>query len=197
MKKILNVIVCLSMAAFIMQSCVDKDFDDINKNIEFNVPPIPLGSLDTIYVGNLPYIPVEINYTVADTIKGLFDEDTNKRFFYDGADDVELVGNMDIVLGEPSMQSTTLTISVNIIDLIDGQYVENQAKVTIAPVTFTPKINQPFTIKIAADQMQYMKYANGLRFKVNFNLPTVNLKNTDYLLLKDVVIKTGGISLDL
>lgn len=197
MKKPLQIIFYLSALILSMQSCIDKDFDDINKNVEFKVPPIPFGSLDTIYLPQLPPLPIALNYTVEDTIKNLFDEDTNDKFFYEGADDVELTGGLDLVLKNPAMQGTTLNVTVKVVDYQNEAYVSNPATVTFSPTTVSVAKDQAFTVTIGSDEMKHMKNANGLVFRLQFNIPSITLDSDDYLLLKDVVIKTGGINFDL
>lgn len=181
-----------------IQSCIDKeyDFDNLNKNVEVKVPPIPLGSLDTIFVNFLPSIPPEIilgaKVTLSDTVRGLFDENTISTFFYEGSDDVVISSKIDVMV---MPQTSGLRLDV-ILNIIDRDKKRNEfVKIPIQTLTFGK--NQDFSIRIKSEYMKYMKNARDLHFIFAFSVSAINFNRTDYIFIRRFLLSTGGIQFEL
>lgn len=172
-----------------MQSCIDKgyDFDSLNKNSEFKIPPVPLGNIDSIKLFDLP--PVGGLYEVRqDTIKGLFGGSAVKKFFYDGADGVALQGVADVELKYIKEGSINVAFVV-----IDKDGLPNQGmKIPDVELNNNEK-GQLLAIKFPAEGMAYMANAKDLLLTITVKAGSVSFHADDYIYIKEIVIKTGGI----
>ena len=107
MKHLIKFMFLVTFSVILMQSCVNKDYDwdDIDKSGVLSIPPVMFGNVDTIYLEGLPEgilpegisIP-DFSLTKSDTIRGIFDGDAVKDFFFDGAGAVEISAKADLDL---------------------------------------------------------------------------------------------------
>lgn len=186
-----------------LQSCVDKeyDFDNLNKEGTFYIPPVPLGSIDTIFVtmlDGLPSIPDSLippgignSVAFSDTIKGLFNEDVNSRFFFDGAGNVSLQTDADLhVLTEASNVRAMIGFSV----LDENGKLINEVKIPSVELVYG--VNAGKQILFASQYMKYMANASDLHITIVIKAESLSFNSKNYLLFNNVVLKSGGISFD-
>lgn len=197
MKYSLIYIVVIFLSLF-MQSCVEKayDSDNLNTQVELNIPPVPLGGFDTIHVNFLPPVPPEIvigaRVALSDTIRGLFNARTVSRFFYEGSTGVVISATVDAMV-MPS--ESNLEIEV-ILDIINSDRTKNEF-VKIPSQRLVSAKNQKFQIRIGPEYMKYMKDARDLHFIFGIRVGAINFTRQDYIYLRDVVLFAGGIQLEL
>lgn len=181
-----------------MQSCVEKEYDtdNLNTQVELNIPPVPLGGFDTIHVDFLPAVPPEIvigaRIALSDTIRGLFNARTVSRFFYEGSTGVVISATVDAMV-MPS--ESNLEIEV-ILDIINRDRTKNEFVKIPSQILVSGK-NQKFEIRIGPEYMQYMKDARDLHFIFGIRVGAINFTRQDYIYLRDVVLFAGGIQLEL
>ncbi|NDV94035.1 hypothetical protein D0T84_03765 [Dysgonomonas sp. 521] len=191
----------IATSLFMAQSCVDKDYDwdNLDKDGVISIPPVPLGNIDTIYIKGLPQgdnpwnIPIPDGSIVkSDTIKGLFDGDAVKNFFFEGAGNVEISSKIDLDL---EIKGVTIEIYLNIIDS-DGK---RNTDVVIPNQSLTTTKNQQFSIKIGSEYMSYMQNARDLLLTIAIRADnaTIWLGEDDYIYLREAIIKTGGFHYEL
>lgn len=199
MKKVLNYnIIGIVILFLFMQSCVDKEYDsdNLNTNIELNLPPVPLGGFDTIFVNFLPAIPPEIvvgaRVALSDTIRGLFDKNTIDRFFFEGSRGVVISAKLDAMV---MPQESGLEIEI-LLNIINADRTRNEF-VKIPSQTIVSAKNQNFEIRIGPEYMKYMKDARDLHFIFAIKVAAINFTRQDYIYLRRVVLFAGGIQLEL
>lgn len=181
-----------------MQSCVEKEYDsdNLNTQVELNIPPVPLGGFDTIHVNFLPAVPPEIvvgaRIALSDTIRGLFNARTVSRFFYEGSTGVVISATVDAMV-MPS--ESNLEIEV-ILDIINRDRTKNEF-VKIPTQRLVSAKNQKFEVRIGPEYMKYMKDARDLHFIFGIRVGAINFTRQDYIYLRDVVLFAGGIQLEL
>lgn len=199
MKKHFSIIIGTTLLLFVFQACVDKDYDNINKEAIFKLPSVPLGNLDTIYMHTLPAIDGGIGIqfrtlTATDTVYNLFDESTIEKFFYERAGKIELNGETTAMFTQ--MPSAQLTLSFDIIDIIDGKEVKNN-NISITPQTIKANENQPISIAIKEEDIQYMKNARNLMITIRIDVKAPEYikfdTKKDYLVINKVMVKTEGL----
>ena len=203
MKSLLNYLFISIVVLFSLQSCVDKDYDwdDIDTNIVVPIPPVQF-SYEKIYIEGLPSINAEIPewielpqgaLAVSDTLKGIFSGDAIKNFFYEGSKGVEIEFVTDISL---ELSALKLDIYFNVIDEND-QRIENLKK-TVDGVLQTG--TNTYTITFKPEDMQYMQRAKDLEVVIVGSLPgggSVEFKPNDYVHLKLITLRTGGMHWEL
>lgn len=199
MRKISFYIIISTLSIFpFMQSCIDKEYDTdkLNRFVELNVPPVPLGNLDTIFVSFLPTLPPEIvigaNVVLTDTIRGIFNEQTISKFFYEGSGDVVFSTKVDAMV---MPQESGLEMEV-LIDVIDADRTKNEF-VKIPRQRLISAKNQDFTIRIGAEYMKYMKNARDIHFIFAIRVRAINFTRNDYIYIRRFVLSTGGIQVQL
>ncbi|PXV68945.1 hypothetical protein CLV62_101211 [Dysgonomonas alginatilytica] len=197
-KSLIYNIIGIGILFLFMQSCVDKEYDSdkLNTNIELNVPPVPLGGFDTIYVNFLPSIPPEIvigaRVALSDTIRGLFDQNTIDRFFFEGSSGVVISAKLDAMV---MPQESGLEIEV-LLDIIDADKTKNEF-VKIPSQRIVSAKNQNFEVRIGPEYMKYMKNARDLHFIFGIRVAAINFTRQDYIYLRRVILFAGGIQLEL
>lgn len=180
------------------QSCVEKEYDsdNLNTQVELNVPPVPLGGFDTIHVNFLPSVPPQIvigaRIALSDTIRGLFNSTTISRFFFEGSSGVVISAKVDAMV---MPMESGLEIEV-IMDIIDRDKTKNEF-VKIPSQKLVSTINQNFEVRIGPEYMKYMKNARDLHFIFGIKVAAINFTRQDYIYLRDVVLFAGGIQLEL
>lgn len=204
MKKYFSIVIgTILVLLFTFQACIDKDYDDINKEAIFKLPSIPLGSFDTTYVHTLPAIDGGIGtsfrtLTVTDTVYNLFDESTIDKFFYEGAGNVELSGEATAMFTQ--MPSAELTLRFDIIDIIEGKEIKNN-NVSIISQTIKTGENQPISIAIKKEDIQYMKNARNLMITIRIDVKAPEYikfdTKKDYLSINKVMVKTEGLFFEI
>jgi len=180
---------------------VDKDYnwDNIDKSGVLYIPPVMIGNIDTIYLEGLPEgifpggIPLpDWSITKSDTIKGLFDGDAVKDFFFDGAGDVEITARADIDL---EIEGIFIDIYFNVINYNNARITQ----VVIPKQNLTIGKDQNLSIKIASEYMQYMEEAKDLELTINLRSEDASIwiGEDDYIFIKNAIVKTGGFHFEL
>lgn len=200
-KYLLNCIVIGIISLFVVSSCIDKKYDwaNLDKSGVIKIPPVPLGSLDTIYLSGLPQgerpwgVPIpDFSIVKTDTMRNLFEGNAVKNFFFEGASTVEIASDVDIYL---AIKGITIDLYLSIIDR-DGQRNEN---VVIPKQSLTTVKNQKLSIQIASQYMRYMQEAKDLQYTIVLSSDdgSVWIGKNDYIYLRDAIIKTGGFYYEL
>lgn len=186
------------------QSCTDNDYDwdDIDKNGVLPVPPIPIGSLDTIWINTLVEIPtlppIELpgegaTVCYSYTIDNMFGEDAIDKIFYEGAKDVTIQGLADIVILKPTSK-LRIGIKFEVLDeqrkVIDAIKIPDQNE-------FIYGKDQPISILFGAEYMKYFENAAHLKLNIVLKANTIAIGEKDHILLKQLIAKTGGIHVEL
>lgn len=211
MKQTFKCLFLMSVLVFSTQSCIDKDYDNIEKGGVIPIPPLQL-SVATINLGELENIvPGKINLpagavAVSDTINGLFAGDAVKDFFYEGAERVEVGFVINNTTGETkvSLQNVKIDIYFNVLD-------ETEDKNTIVSLpTQTLRLNGDgkfidksgkllalvdFKALFAAKDMTKMQGANDLEIIVVASADDeaqVHFGPDDKIVFKSAVMKTSG-----
>ncbi len=187
----------------VFQSCInhDYDFDSISKTAHFNIPPVPLGQLDTIFLNTSNYtidIPEELRLEISTSqfmletvVEGLFNDEVIERFFYDGADDVVLNSDLELDLGNEDKLS--MNIGFSILDA-NGKVIK---EIKIPNVYVEHASKQNAAIVFGEEYMKYMKPARSLRISIVINTLPSSLGTGSYLLFDKLVLNTGGVSVTL
>lgn len=191
-------------------SCVEKEYawDDINKETLLKIPNIPLGDYEPITMKSLfgdripdhnLYIPsylwesmplVTGSFRMTDQyiLKDVFSGDTNKNFFH------EYMTNNFIMKG--SIESSFIeknNIKINIVfKIIDNESKEIK-QIAIEPVEINSD-NAAFQIEIPKEAYLYMQEAADLMLEVTLQSTTINpnIKVSESIQLKDIILETGG-----
>lgn len=201
MKYHIKYLIYTAVFVFVMQACVDKEYnwDNIDKNGVISIPPVPLGSIDTIYIHGLPQgetpwgIPIpDFSITRSDTIKGLFEGNAVKNFFFEGANTVEISAKIDIDL---EIKGVNIDIYFDIINYDNTRNIN----VKIPKQTLTTINDQVLSIKVDSEYMRYMEGAKDLLLTIVLSSEdgTVWLGENDYIYIRDTIIKTGGFHYEL
>ena len=184
----------------VIQSCVDKDYDwdALDKQAVMNIPPVPVGSIDTAWFkSNLTTVVVPDYpgvFAMEFVVKELFTDDVVSKFFFDGARTATLEGQLSIAITHLNddarilMLMNILNVDDEVIDavMIDSKEARNKRE------------GQPFVLEIDSEYMRHMGPASGV--KITFildGLTEVGLDRDDYLALTGLVLKTGGMQIDL
>jgi hypothetical protein len=188
------------LAIMSIQACVDKDYDldNLNNEAVFHVPPVPVGTVDTAWFkSNIVEVPVppgmSFSFALRYVMGNLFTSDVIEKFFFEGAGDVSLDGKIDIVISSLN-QDVRITTLMSILD----ENEEPIEDITIENGLLTNSIGQPFKLGIKGEHARYMAGASGVEIIFLFeNISSISLDRNDYLLIKDLVLKTGGMFIDL
>jgi hypothetical protein len=183
------------------QACVDKSYDlgELDKDAVLNIPPVPVGTVDTAWFkSNLDTVKVEIpgflgTFAMEYSIKNFFTEDIISKFFFDGADDVTLKGKLDIFITGINANAL-ITMRVNIIDK-EGEPI---LEIPFEDTQVANRASQDFILLIDKARVPYMATASGVKITFIFsNLGTIALTRDDFLVLNSLVLKTGGMLIEL
>lgn len=181
-------------------SCIDKDYnwDDLDRTGVLRIPPVMFGNIDTIYLEGLPNaifpggIPLP-DWIIAksDTIKGLFDGDAVRDFFFEGAGAVEISAKADIDL---EISGVTIEIGFYPIDY-EGQTIK---EVEINKQILSVNHDQEFSIIVSSEHMKYMENAKdlGLTIILRTDNASIWIGEDDYIFIKNIIVKTGGYHID-
>jgi hypothetical protein len=181
-----------------MQACVDKDYDlsELDTEVMLHIPPVPVGTLDTAWFTSLSTVTIpDLSEAVAReyVVDSLFTEEIISKFFFDGATTISLTGNMDISIADLSPE-TGITIQIHALD--ENNEVINAIR--IEEKEMKNKTQQKFLLKIEGEYMSHMEHARGIKITFIFNdLGDFDLGQDDYLLLNNLVLKTGGMKTEL
>ncbi|WP_029902247.1 hypothetical protein [Prevotella sp. 10(H)] len=201
MKLLRSFILLVLILLLPMQACVEKEYNwsELDTSGIISIPPIPLGSMDTLYIEGLPQgdeswgIPIpDGSVIIRYTMYNLFDPNAIKKFFYEGNHDVEISAKIDFMI---AVKGIYLDMYFNILD-------ENQNKIKeiiIPSQRVTLGESQSFTVKIAPEYMKYMTDSSDLRiyFVLSSKDATVWISDKDYIYIWDAIIKTGGFYYEL
>lgn len=206
MKQIFKYLFIVSVSIFTMQSCIDKDFDDINKGGVIPIPPLRL-TIDPINVGildELPDIPIPPGFSasvaVSDTIKDVFSGDAVKDFFYEGAKKVEVEFIIDNQATDVSLANSSVEFQLNVLD------EQKKTIVSLPKQTLTLDANGKFVEDkfvvafTASDMPQMQKGATDLEIKVVASIKggaTIHFGAEDKLVFKSLTMKTSGMYFEL
>lgn len=199
MKKTVSIF-CIIIFQFIFFSCIDKeyDWDDLDRTGVLRIPPVMFGNIDTIYLQGLPeaIIPGGIplpDWTIAksDTIKGLFDGDAVRDFFFEGAGAVEISAQADI-----DMEISGITIELHCFPIDYEGNIINEVK--IEKQTLSADKDQKLSVIIPSEGMRYMENAKdlGLIIVLKTRNAFIWIGEDDYIFIKNVIVKTGGYHID-
>ena len=210
MKRLFKCLFLIAIPLFVMQSCVDKDYDwdELDTSGVINIPPFFMG-FDTIFIEGLPSLPeipgggistpnIEVR---TDTIHNIFGEDAVKNFFFEGAGDVALEANMDFRL---KYWNSSTSFDVDVYVTIINNDGNANSKVKIQPLNFSigAKVGneevktEPFVIKIESQYAQYMSEAEHMELTIVIKATSIWFANDDFIFIKDAVFKTGGYRYD-
>jgi len=184
-----------------VSSCVDNDFDwdDINKNGVFEIPPVPIGDIDTIWMNVLPPVtipPLGIEIPQGfetearkEVVEGLFTKDILDKFFNEKAKkDVKLESVADInILGENS--GLEVKVKVEVVDA-NGDVIP---QVVIPTQTLYYGTEQDFDIVFPVESFKYMKNARDLNLIFVIKANSIRITDNDYAYIKNIVLKSGGL----
>jgi hypothetical protein len=181
-----------------MRGCVDSDYDldTLDKEAIFYIPPVPVGALDTAFLTGEgvvvhPGIGPE-RFSLEYPVNGIFSEDIVDKFFFDGARTASLEGKIDIVIEELA-QNTDIVARMYITDE-EGNVIQG---IEIADRPLDNANGQPFILTIEKEYMHLMKDARGVRIILDFTGSMFDYSQSDgYILLYDLVLKTGGMHID-
>ncbi|MDR1273430.1 MAG: hypothetical protein LBK12_02670 [Odoribacteraceae bacterium] len=200
MYKILSLRIALAgLLCFGLQACVDPDYDldELDYDAVFNIPPVPVGSVDTAWF-KTNLVEVELpgrpgTFAMEYVVKDIFTEDIVNKFFFEGAKAASLEGKIDLNIANLGSDAAILT-ELNVLDA-DNEVI---GAVTIRSGSIYNAREQEFSMHIDAEAMQYMQEARGVKITFVFTgLSTVDIDLDDYLLLHGLVLKTGGMYINL
>lgn len=200
MKQLTRFII-ITVFSFLLLSCIEKeyDWDNMDKTGVLNIPPVMFGNIDTIYLDGLSEaiipggIPIpDASIAKRDTIKGLFDGDAIKDFFFEGAGDVGISAKADI---DVAITGVSIDIYCFPVDY-EGNIIE---EVKIKKQTLSTGKDIDFSITVSSDDMKYMEKAQdlGLVIVLSSEDASVWIGEYDYIFIKNVIVKTGGYHIDL
>lgn len=197
MKKLCKFMISVIIMFICMVSCIDKDYDidDLDKNGMFKVPPVLLGNIDIIWLNLLPEgvppvsLPVSgMQITKVEHIDGVFSEDVLDKFFNESS-----VGNVSLESKVDVLVNHAVNFSMDVYPYVlnaDGSINNN---VKIEKQTLTTGTDQPFSIILKKEYFKYMENANGIQLTIVLKADQITLGDADYVYLKSVVLKSGGI----
>lgn len=192
---------CILFVLLFMASCINNDFDTdkFNKDGSFLIPPVPLGNIDTIWIDGLPEVPIPpVGIEVPqyfeiearrEIISDLFTKDILDKFFNEKAKgDVRLESVADISIMTKS-SGLEVKVAFEVADY-NGEVIE---EVKIPSQTLVYGEGQMFTVQFPQEYFKYMKNAKDLNLIFVIKAQSINITNNDYALLRNVVLKSGGI----
>lgn len=194
--KILTILIII----LAVQSCVDKEYDwnNLDTNGVIYIPPIPLGSLDTIHLHGLPLgelpsgIPIpDFSIVKGYEISGLFEGNAVKNFFFEGANAVEISFKIDVDL---EIKGIVIDVYLDVMNQDD----QKNTQVIIPKQRLVIGKKQQLTVRIGPEYMKYMENAKDLRytFAIIGKDATIWIGENDYIYMGEAIIKTGGFHYD-
>jgi hypothetical protein len=201
MYKILSPTIALAgLLCFAMQACVDQDYDldELDNDAVFYIPPVPVGSVDTAWFKNEDVVEVELpgfagTFAVEYVVNDIFTEDIVKKFFFEGSRGASLEGKIDLNITRLE-SNTGITTRLNVLDEA-GEVIE---AVAIEGGSVRNAKDQDFTMRIDAASTPHMQEARGVKITFIFTgISAVTLEPDDYILLHGLVLKTGGMYINL
>ena len=202
MKYLLKSLLTVATFVLLLQSCVnrDYDFDNMDTTMVFRIPPLLLGNIETIYLGELPIgnlpqgIPLPPGPSIVKSyiFEGIFDDDVIDNFFFEGAGMVEIAARADVFL---PISEATINLHFNVIGQ-DGEPIRN---INIPTQRMWVGQNQDLSIRIYDRYMALMNNAQDLEIvlAISNQAGAVLIDGESYLRLNNVIIRTGGIRFDL
>ncbi|MDR0765649.1 MAG: hypothetical protein LBF09_01755 [Odoribacteraceae bacterium] len=195
----LHVVIAAVACLFVTRACVDKDYDlgELDKEAVINIPPVPVGSVDTAWFKSnlveieIPGLPgtLALEYLV----EGLFTEEVAEKFFFEGAGDISLEGKLNVFITGINADAN-ITARLNIID----RQGENINAILIDDSQVKNKTIQDFVLHIDSEYTPYMADADGIKITFIFEgLENITLDRDDFLVLDNLVLKTGGMHVNL
>lgn len=188
-----------------MQSCMDDDydFDDMDKNANFLIPPVPIGDIDVFKIDELDFgvippgieipptgLPIEVEEVYEQTVESLFTEDILDKFFYkDAKGDVVLESKVDIDIMDNN-PDVTIDIVIQIID--DNGRAMTEVKIP-KPARLKCGENQSLNIVFPNEYFDEMQTAKDLKFIIVLKSKTINISSEDYIYIKEIVLKSSGL----
>ena len=194
-------LVCVLFVLLFMPACINNDFDTdkLNKDGSFQIPPVPLGNVDTIWIEGLPEVPVlpegvEIPQSFEtdarrEVISNLFTKDILDKFFNEKAkSDVKLEAKADIlILNE--FAGLEVDVEFEVADF-NGEVIP-EVKIPSQKLAYGE--GQDFVIRFPKESFKYMKDAKDLNLIFVIKAQSISITDNDYALIRDVVLKSGGI----
>ena len=204
MKYLQKSLLMVATAVFLLQSCVNRDYDWDNMDTSgvFNIPPVMLGNIETIRLAELPIGILPPNHNIilppyalirSYVFENFFEGDVVDSFFFEGAGTVEIAGTANLAL---LVHGAFINLYFNILDgkgePIPGISIPPQHLVSGGQ-------NQPLSIRIEEQFMPRMTYAQDLEIVLVIAYPggALTLLPESYLQLNEVIVRTGGIRFEL
>jgi hypothetical protein len=126
-------------------------------------------------------------------VKDIFTEDIVEKFFFEGAKSASLEGKMDVNIANLEGDFEIIT-RLNVLDA-DDEVID---AVVIEGGKIRNAAHQDFAMHITEGSMRHMKEARGAKITFVFTgRATVDIDRDDYLLLHGLVLKTGGMYINL
>lgn len=190
-------ILIMSSVSALLYSCIDNDYDidDLNKDALLKTPPIILGNIDTIWVETLPddFPPISLpiegeQISKSDIISGLFTHDILNKFFNEKTkEDVVLESKIDLRI-MPESEDLRIEIFCEVLNAENS--VLNNIK--IKEQTLVNGLNQDFSITFPHEYFSDMQQASSLKFTFRLTAKTLVLSKKDFIYIKEVILKSGG-----
>lgn len=197
MKKLCELMISVIIVFVCMVSCIDKDYDidDLDKNGVFKVPPVLLGNIDTIWLDILPEGVPPISFAIpgmqitkTERIEGVFSEDVLDKFFAESS-----VGNVSLESKVDVFVDDAMNFSMDIYPYVINSNGTVNNNVKIEKQTLAKGPNQAFSIVFKKEDFKYMQDANGIQLTIVLKADQIALGDRDYVYLKSVVLKSGGL----
>lgn len=227
MRQILKRVLIISIAIFAVQSCIDKDYDDINKGgvipippLQIKVDPIKIGEVESLIIppGTEIELPSGKYKAVNEVISGVFSGDAIKDFFYDGAKRIEL--SLRIILGSKAesgdyqfiLKNARIDLYFNVLDKdrkgvtelpTSNLYFDNEGICHIKEGNKLIKDNQikiAFSEKNIADMQNEDNAPDSLEIVVIVYLDNgsqIIFNKNDIIQLEEVILKNSGMYIKL
>ena len=200
MRCLIKCLFLIAITSFAILSCVDKDYDDFDKNGVLPIPPIGF-KVDTIRLYGLPEgikpeeggIPIPNGSEErTDTTRRIFAGEAIKKFFFEGAGDIEIAATID---SEIAFSGVKVDLYFSVID----EQTKKNENVKIPVQTLAPGKDKKVGILIKYEYMKFMEGAKDLELTVvaSANGATVWLDPEDYIFMRQAVVKTGGMHFEL
>lgn len=185
-------------------SCKDDDynFDDINKDVFYNIPRIPFisqkFSLNEIFdIADLdPYLPnsgvIEVppldNKIAGDfVISSIFDNDATSKFFHPYMTNDFIIHTV-FKASFMERNDVSMVLSFYVLDSYNNEFVGLDIKDVVVESN-----NSEIAIVIPKDSYRAMENAKHLRFNVTLQFKNFHsIKVDDYVALEQIFIQTGG-----
>ncbi|NDW19353.1 hypothetical protein D0T53_10580 [Dysgonomonas sp. 216] len=191
-----------ALAGIIMLSCIDSDYDidDINTDSHFKIPTVPFGNIDTIWIETLPEIPIppieipleEMKVAKKEILPNIFTKDIIDKFFNENAkENVVFEGTADVkILTEDS--GLNIEVKFEVVD--ESGYVIDAVKIPNQYLEYGK--DQGFKMIFPRQYFGLMQNAKDINIIFILSAERIHLTYNDFVFIKDIKLKSGGIHFD-